>query len=308
METIIVAAIMSIINITVHSAGIHFLRLVIKDGRLTVRLLYVLNISCAEISACVLQIPSSVLHFCRHCDEIKVHVDKIAASWLFSVIVLTMMSAQLDLVLGVCFHLCYPKIWHMRKAKILVISIWVFSLLWYIVDTCIYVVTRIRYGSLFFALPVSVLHIVFTVTSHVYILYKLNKSRMMSHDRRQTNSTLWAVFRRSRFFITVLFTCSYTVCHAIPVVCFISWNIREQYQGNFSESYITISHNVMFLFNGFLYIFCEPNVKRVIRLISNQWRQDGIQMAESRFRSVREHPEGEHILVIEDISAPGVTK
>ena len=167
-----------------------------------------------------------------------------------------------------------------KKAKILIISIWIFSVALCLSILIVYWITRVNmmlWFPLIFMLPANIIYIVLASLSYAYIFYNFNKSRILPHGGKGTNDTkalsFCHVFRKSRFFIPMSLIFIYICFHAIPTILFILYSgvlVRK-----YMRIYIALSYNIAMLFDASICIFSEPFVQKQLKKMNRMRRERG---------------------------------
>lgn len=286
----LILLILVIVNIFFHCAGIYLLTVIKRNGKGKIHLINLLNLSCIELSSSLLSLLTIVFHAIKFTDqgvskEIENHINMIKASLILTAYFLTMVVILMDKVLEVLMNIRYAVIWNVRKANILIMIMWVFGTALCLSFLIAYQITKfdfMYYFPTFIMLPANIFYIILALASYAYIFYKFNKSRILPYGGRKDNAktlSFFHVFRKSRFFIPTSLILVYIMFHVIPTIVYIlSRGMKER---KYIRMYIAISYNIAMLFDSWICIFLEPNVKQLLRRIIKT-RRDRIDIKRNR--------------------------
>jgi len=226
----------------------------------------------------------------------------------------TLIVITLDRVFLIILGVFYPLYWNTRRAKILVGAVWGLSMsvfsaatIWYNSDlsntiaraTETYKVysnesdfqnkivatsTRNVANKFFLAANFVTVSLDFMFITIAFITYGLIFHKLHeSHQRRykgwrpelRRNSSLWGVFRESRFYSALLLIITF-VLFVIP--CDLTWAYYSLKRApNFVGVLTTTSYAISYLSDGLIYIFMNDNVKTLLqRKVKNTRRSSAV--------------------------------
>ena len=299
----IIHLILVLANIFFHCTGIYLLILLKYNVEGKIHLIYLLSVCCSELISSIISLSTLLLTVIKVPDvavrkEIEYHFIVVKSTLLLIVYFLTMVVILIDKLLEIMLHITYPVYWNERKAKILIITMWMFGGFLYLSSILVYHIIGfnvIPYFPKYIMLPGNIAYLIFAVISYAYIFYNFNKSRMSPYQGRRTNIAetinVYNVFKKSRFFIPLTLILVYIIFYIIPTITYIL--TKGTIATKHIRLYVSISFNIAMLFDSWICIFLEPHVKQQLeKMKRNQRERKDIErtrrqrIRESRKRSI----------------------
>ena len=267
----IIALILKISNILLHSLGLYLLTCLHKNGGGNVQMVYIMNLSATELII-------NILSFLRNLPRVvsfssfnsKKFKEIVMYSYIFDYAILKfclymwMLYITVDRVCGVLLTLTYPRYWNVYKAKCLVAATWLFSVAIFISMALFYEFDKDEVHlfmiSNYFIIIFDFTFVLISTSSYALIFYRFQKTRKNSYLGTNTSQqNLWGIFRRSRFYISVLLISTYIVFTIFPD---LMWTFGAV--GNAHGFLMSILYAVSYLADGVIYIFMQKKVKKIL--------------------------------------------
>ena len=285
-------------NIFFHCTGIYLLTL-LKHVEGKIHLIYLFSVCCSELISSIISLSTLLLTVINVPDvavtkEIEYHFIVVKSTLLLIVYFLTMVVILIDKVLEIMLNIKYAVYWNQRKAKILIITIWMFGGFLYLSSILAYHIIGfnvIPYFPKYIMLPGNILYIIFAVISYAYIFYNFNKSRMSPYRGRRSSIAetinFYSVFKKSRFFIPFTLILVYVIFYIIPTITYII--LRKTKARTYIQLYISLSYNIAMFIDSWICIFIEPQVNQKLKkMIKNRReRKDIEKIRRQRIREIR---------------------
>lgn len=272
----IFALILKLLNILIHSIGLHLLRCLHNRGRENVQIIYIINLSVTELvvnifsflrnfmrifSSTAFRSRSGFRHFVMYTYLLDYAVFKFC---LYA----GMIYITIDRVCGVLLNLTYPCYWNITKAIHLVHLTWSTGFF-------VFVVSGIVYGFYpnsknvflignYFIIVFDILFVIIALISYGSIFNIFRKTRTNSFLGRNEKSqeSLWKVFRNSRFYVSVLIVTTFIIFTILPNLLWTFHVVRET--DSVFGFMLSTSYAISYLIDGAIYIFMDDQVKRTL--------------------------------------------
>jgi hypothetical protein len=321
----IIVVILVLANIIFHCVGIYLLVLLMRNRGQTVGSMCILNLCCTKLVVIFLILcyllmsiigakESSVV-----INEIQYHIRLINFCLLATVLFLTMVLTMITKLLEITMNVRYTTFWNEKKTKVLIMAIWICAACFCLCTMFAYHFYGFRFERIYLSfihLPACLLYVIFAVASNIYVLYKLNQSRMTPYGATTTSNrplSFWNVFRKSRFIVPVLLTFTFIIFQVSSAIIFTLDNIiKNKKTSRNIKFYYLISINIIMLCNSFISIFLEPQIKQLVRRMPRNRRERlDVELSQRRRTDVvntqRQHIDVNDIYVIQENSETRTT-
>ena len=312
----VIALIMKSFNITIHILGLYLLKCLTSVCGNNIQMMYIVNLSATEL---IINIFSFSRNFARLLPSYSsfhsstTYKDVVMYSYVLDYhlkfcLYMWMLYITIDRVFSVLLSLKYSIFWSTRKAKFLVFVTWMLALTVFVYFIVMFALQK-RNGNDFFQTAnytVMVLDFSFVVTaatSYIIIFGKYKKSllnRFLQRSQRKSeegSQSLWKIFRRSRFYVSVMLISAYIVFTILPDLLW-TFGVVEKHNIQFL---MTIMYATSHLADGVIYIFMHDRVKKMLhrklrriscfkgewnlsvssRTLTRQWSTDSLQMEQT---------------------------
>lgn len=261
-------------NIFLHSIGILLLR---EKGRRTVQGLYLMNLLLAEIMGNVIRFTGIFIYlFCQKRLQSGIWSAIVRAfsvvTWtsIYYLYFLSMFFLTLDRLLVVLLIGKYRRAKLKQKIRVILLSTWLISLftgiLFAMLDYFEHFTYFISVEILGIIIPtvLSIIFLVMALLSYTVMFRKFSHSMRRISQHRAKHESLFQIFLKSEFFISVLLITSYLIFTVFPNVVFAcAW-----YKGRSSLIYIdvvvTICTCLSDTADALIYIFLQKRVRRLL--------------------------------------------
>lgn len=257
--------------------GIQILTTLYRNGRDTVRILFLLNLSALELCKNVISILSlpiigmfklnqSVSHVINHFqDGLGVIGDGLN---VLHYLVISYIS--IDRFLEICLGIKYPIYLNLRKAKYITIGTW---LVLGIIFTSVLVTEEIKEtallypGIVYLYACLDVFFICLFAWVHCYIFIKFVRARevpVVATVTRTKKRSLIHIFRNSTFFIPTLTLVNFLLLRVFPDLVYIYWNVIPGKEDRSSLLAVLLLVTFSDLLDACVYIFTARVVRDLI--------------------------------------------
>lgn len=297
----IVTIILEVLIISLHSLGIHLLTDLNKRTDVDIQRTYIISLSATELLATVLFMLQNVMdiigtHFGQILDtleSVQQYMSIFSQITVRFVFYMNMVAITLDKLMVVFLNLRYHLYWNIRRARILLVVIWPSGICLFCSTVLVHEIAGRHFDKTIEHVIISFDFIFMFVASisNSYLFHKYRKTRVSpatTNDAYKTRqNTIWTVFRRSRFFVSVLLITSFLCFIVIPdlVDYFVRQHKNKQHmyverrkgvnrpdqQGDNRGILLLFLYHIAFLSDSCTYIFMQPNVRNLLwRKIQNR--------------------------------------
>ena len=272
----IIALLLKFANILIHTLGLYLLRCLHKSGRGNVQMVYIVNLSLTELIVNIFSFVRNLLRVIPfssfHSNEFK---EVVMYSYILDYAILKfclymwMLYITVDRVCGVLLNITYPSYWDISKAKWLVTVTWLIGITTFIAAALVYALKKDEVQLFmianYFIIIFDFTFVVTAISSYCFIFYKFQKTRkdsLLGRNASNTQQNLWKIFRRSRFYVSVLLISTYIIFTIFPDLMWTFGVVGDVHTaGGFLMS---IMYAVSYFADGAIYIFTHGKVKKLL--------------------------------------------
>ena len=259
------------IIILFHSCGLYLLNSLLKDGRLEVCHIYIMNLGATEI---ILNMNFLVLYVVRTINEYNDAIlnYKQANKYLLLIMqtvvsfsyYVSMLLITIDKALDVRLNIRYPIYCTFKTAKYFVCGTWIVGSVIFISIAIGHEVSGFSYQATigYAHLTLDFTFICVAVFSYGYIFHKFRQTREIPTASQSCTSrqNIFQVFRNSRFFVAGLLILSFLVLLIFPDLLFTFGEFEGIAVGIIAT---TLTH-LNFVSDAVIYIFMDRLVKGML--------------------------------------------
>ena len=271
----IVTILTSVITLLLQAIVIYFLRAVQRKSGSSVGLMLSINLGLIEVAISLFSIAAIPLSrvstsFSRHVTDILVMIIAgLLTTDLFFIKLFVSMVEVLKVYLDVRNNVFWTKL----KRNCMLVSAWGIGVLvfGFAIMSREVLGWDVQEGYKMFIVPGTVCYIVLACTSNVYLLYKLNRTRITPHLRfpaNQRKQSFGTVLLKSQFLVPVLVTCAFSF--------FLSCACVDAYVRNTEENILRFVNfmlfNGMIVIDGVIYLAFERRVRLMIKNRFRAWK------------------------------------
>lgn len=278
---------LGVFNVLLHTLGCYLLVRLYKKGTRTVQHVYLINLSLCAIlksSTSVITITIAISTMNKHDDHfdwpelsIKVvtYLGYINETGVYYMHFASMLYITADRLLSVVFNVRYHAYWTKEKAWKLVLGTWVTNFILTVIIVVLYYI-KMKHGYSY--------HITDTVTCHIpallnalYVMFAIATyvvifRTFVSSKRETTNveiesdreSTI-SIFKRSRFFVSVLLIFTYICFMVIPTLNYTITVFIYHHFPRVQSLIRLILERISDSVDGAIYVFLNRSVRKVLR-------------------------------------------
>lgn len=274
-----------IFNSTTHGFGAYLLHALSRSDHDTQRL-FLLNLACSEFLWNLVAIIRDAIRlaYLLICSYDKGHlvkayfvVEMALATGVTYINYTAMLYLTVDRLLHIILHLRYDQYWNRRRTKILLGITWIFNI---VLSAVFAILTYFKFGyvfaytssaiSVYIPTGLFVLYVIVCVVTYynMFMLHARSEQRSASHGSTTHAPTisLLKIFRKSRFFISVILIGSYMLLTVMPglirsmiILLKANENIRT-----YVSMYYLISSRISHSVDGAIYIFLQSDVRKLL--------------------------------------------
>ena len=275
---VVVLLILNILNTLLHILGIYLLICVIRNGTETAEKLYLINLSTCEALMNFLEASRRITSLIplspganKIIDEINQYVLIVMFTGISFVFYLDMIYLTFDKLLDIVLNIKYHLYWDVFKAKRLIKGTWVIGVSLSITIALLYRFTNYDWEGAFFKCFYPTLEFGFIVLAFVtysFIFYKYKETRrapLIAGTRyQQKKESYFRIFRRSRFYISVLIILNFLVFMVIPDLIYLFVGIIYGHATETLSISCWISYAVSNLLDLWIYTFLQVSVRKLL--------------------------------------------
>ena len=279
----LVLVILNILNLILQCTGAFLLISVFKNNHETVEMVYLINLSITGLIAnivilleeCTYLISKSIGISPNHkiIFEDITHYFHITTYVIFCAYYMQMIYITLDRLLVVLLNLRYPLYWNEMKSRKLLAATWLVAIVTSVSISIAHGQAGLDHQFIFihYISPIyNIVFVVFSVGTYSYLFHQFRLTRMKpttsannALEKAQKEST-WQIFRKSRFYVSVLLVISFLLFMVIPnvITVFQRWALNRKSPA--AIHFLKIFHQLLFLSNGTIYVLLQPNVRKIL--------------------------------------------
>lgn len=283
-EVWLTVVILRLIDIVMQCTGIYLLtinsRMEEKNKPLNernIQPLYILNLSITELSFSILWLFVLPIHLIDNGEHsfYGQHIVPIFLTAIVSFIQMsyfaTMFSITLDRLVAVKLSVKYGIYWNWKKAKHMLILIWVLSAILFIVMLLLKKYTRIKFTitlNLYLYTPLNIAFIILAVITYGYIYYEYKKSIVMILQAKRLKlvgevpDNACLMFLKSKFKITLMIVVTFIIFQGLPTLSYVFTN-SINHKTDCSESIRAILYPIGNIMDCCIYIFFKPKIREL---------------------------------------------
>lgn len=273
----IIALLLKFANILIHTLGLYLLQCADKSGRQNVQTVYIKNLSRTDLLINIFSFIRNLLKILplHNLHESNSYKEIVTYSYIFDYAALKlclymwMFYITIDRLLGVLLNFSYPVYWDSFKAKILVRITWTIALIVFIIASALH---SSRNDEIYLfdvanvvIIIVDIAFVVTAILSYTQIFARFQRTRkrsMLCANRLNRKQNSWKIFRRSRFYVSVLLIATFIIFTIIPDFMWMFKFVGTKH--SVSEFLMTIMYAVSYLVDGIIYIFMDEKIKKIL--------------------------------------------
>ena len=272
---------LSILNVLLHTLGLYLLLTIYKNGKNeTPQQLFLIHLTVCEILINFFGILRGVDDIisestnCGEIDSLLVNVNEYVMILSFTgvsvVYYITMIYLTVDRLADILLNIKYHLYWDTRRTNVLMCITWIAGLLLSGIISLLYKFTGFEWENVFYKYFLPILNFSFiTISLVTYVcIFRIYKR---THDtkwgQRGTRRALssWQVFRRSRFYVSVLMILTFLVFMVIPDLSYLFLVvIRGDKTRDFLLLCCYISYGICNIIDAWIYIYLQAPVRRLL--------------------------------------------
>ena len=285
----IIGLLIKVFNVFIHSLGLYLLNCLSRRGKGNVQMIYIMNLSATELIINMFSFSRNLVRLLPSLETMR-QSHKYRDVEMYSYILdyqlkfclyMWMLYITIDRVCGVLLNLNYSQYWSETKAKLLVGATWTVAFSFMIYMCVMFTLDRLRdekhmHAAQLFQIAnyvVMVMDFSFVVTAacaYIFIFYRYQRSRLNRFLSRKASvpskscgggggKNVWGLFRRSRFYVSVLLISTYLVFTILPDLL---WTFGVVERNNL-QFLMTIMYATSHMADGLIYIFMHERVKKM---------------------------------------------
>ena len=281
----ITMTVLILLNVTFHSSGCYLLLRLFKNGQDNVQQIYLINLSVTHTLGNILQLLSRVLQLVDHGGSSTLkQLDTCIMVILLTVLTfsyyMSMAYITLDKALEILLNIKYPVYWNEQKAKRLVYTTWVVGVC---MPVCVLLMHHIGHISIDAIADVLFLYIcptfdfsftILAVITYSFLFQRYRKSRVlptvsmhlthgMTNQESPNSNSIFKIFRKSNFYITVLLILSFLIFMVLPNMVYLFYGVVGGHKSKTLDEALLILYNISYLLDAWIYIFAQQSVRNL---------------------------------------------
>ena len=277
---IVLFTILLLANLFIQSVGLHLLTSVQADDGNDAQLIYITNLCVVELIITVIWIVKgtfSVISFSLFgtvsatITKINEYVAIVTCAILWFNIYMSMHYIIIDKLLQVILNIKYPTHCNVKNARSVVTATWVAGIFACACIAIPYEIVEVNYEEInsMFYISFGVVFMIFGIGAYSFIFYRYIQARFDPCQRRILSfrrQSLFHVFKHSRFAISVLLMTSFVLFVIIPdVLIGFAGIVKTRDNGMLDIHFVLLLalHQFSFICDGYIYIFMQPEVRRL---------------------------------------------
>lgn len=259
-----------ILNILLHSFGIHLLRKFERKER-DPHFIFIINLSIVEITINISSLFVLVLQSFLCSDPVQRIVDvvHIAEHTLLNfVFYMNIILLTVNKLLEILFHMKYPIYLNTQNVRRIIVTMWIIGFVVFLAIILLFELTDFDYEAFdrYYFIMSDFLVLAIVTTSYGFIFYKYVESRRYKpSQRRVSTESLYHIFRHSKFHISVCIVVSFVLFLVIPdllLECLRTYHRNDNV--DVIMFIVAFLYAFLYTFHALIYIFVQPKVKQLL--------------------------------------------
>ena len=281
-EVWLVVIILRLVDIIIQSTGLYLLTVSLHDDEhnkplheRNIQPLYIINLTISELTFSLLWmlvLPTQLAHETHSYYEYNVQpiIILVIMSGVQLAYFATMFCITLDRLIAVKLSVKYGVYWNWKRAKHMIIVIWVISALFAITSVIINRVTGEKlvgpYSTYLFT-PLNFIFLLLAVFTYSFIFHQYKRSLMMVLKRDDVKllgevpDNACVMFLKSKFKITLMIIVTFIIFQGIPTISHTFTSLNTEYDP--MESVRAILYPIGNISDCCIYIFFQPKIRRI---------------------------------------------
>lgn len=272
---------LTLVNITVHSIGLHLLLCLHKNDDGDVNQIYLINLSAVEILGNVFWFFVDILRLVEISglkspviDTVQMYISFLTCTLFLFVYYFTMVLITIDKCLEIFLNLKYPLFCNSANAKYLLACIWVVGGI-----VCVSLILACKVGGFDYRVPFvlyvyptfDLSYIAIVVGCYSYIFHKFKTSRtappcgskiLRAESRSSQDISSPQVCFNSKFYISFLLVLTFLCLVVIPDLIYMCAIVHSGVVVS-PAGVLLILYHISFLSDAWIYIFLQRRVRNL---------------------------------------------
>lgn len=275
--------ILNIVNVILHGTGTYLLLSLYESCRHKVQQIFLITLSICEGTINLIEAFKSVTTFITLSEkdsnimtEVTNHVLILQFCGISFVYYVDMIYITVDRLMEIFLNIRYPVFWDETKTKILTGITWFIGLITFIVVSLLKHYNNFDWEDAFFKFFYPVLEFAFLIIAfftYGFIFHKYKQTRIIpavtvnnNKIQKRRRSTV-DIFRKSRFYVPLLLILTFAVFMIgadLTYLFVVTLGDVSEETATFVYNGCFISYTISNLADAYIYIFMNPEVKRLL--------------------------------------------
>ena len=267
-----VEIILCVCNLLLHSSGSYLLLCLHRARKATIQQTYNVNISVTLIVKHCLLINFPIFRLLdiygigTHVRIVLTYIQVNYFTGIGFIYYASIFYITFDRLFGIITGIRYRTYWNSKRTKRLVFGTWMIGICLCIVSSisCAYLGFHFSIYLIYIYVSVDILFMVLAFCTYciMFAIYFKSKKALSSshHGKGKIQDSLWKIFYKSRFFISVILIINFMAFQIIPDFIYIFGRTRW----TIMSDTIVIASQVADLCDGFIYIFLHNCIRRLL--------------------------------------------
>ena len=259
----------SLLNIIIHASGCYLLNCAKKTS---LQKIYLLNLAATLLVKHAVLIASPILIMLGRINTLGFQYFSVNYTTGVGFLYYTSIYyITIDRLFGILASLKYAVYWNRTKAMLQIKLTWMVGILCSLGSSLACKFFGFNHGNiLYYVYDVfDFVFVVLAILTYWFMFTQYTKSKRRMSSRRQPDNVrqygVWHMFSKSRFFIAVLLIGNFLVFATLPdFVQIITTYVTHSYISDMTVRIFTLSSQIADVFDGYIYIFLQPCVKKVL--------------------------------------------
>lgn len=285
---VIVLLVLNILNAVLHSVGTYLLVCLYRNGNDSTQMIYLINLGLCEALMNFLEAFRSISALISQeytMERIREYILIVMFTGISFVFYLNMSYITLDKLFDLLLNIRFSLYWSTKRAKRLLQGTWVVGLSLSILVALLHRFNGLDWTEPFFKYFYPIVGFSFIAIAFVtygFLFYKFKVTREVpaavgqQRSGARRRSSVYQVFRRSRFYIPVWLISTFIVFMLVPDMTYLFVGIILNQPSDALFFGCWISYALANLIDAWIYIYIQPAVRKLL-LKKLRWRNRGSQ-------------------------------
>lgn len=261
---------LSFANLVIHGLGSYLLVCILKDGRGTIQQFFITNLSVSLIFKHIVMINFPIFRMIHikyrlNSDIMLSYIQMNYFTGIGLIYYSSIFYITFDRLMGILTGVKYPAYWNKSKTKKLIGVTWFLGLIGCFITTvaCTFLGFHFTVYMIYIYIAIDLVFMLLASSTYCFMFtvhIKSQRTISISSNPNTKPEGLWTLFRKSRFFTSVILITNFILFQILPDFIYIFTTSRY----NSMSDTLLIASQVADILDGIVYIYLHTCIRRVL--------------------------------------------